>query len=161
MVKASIIKYWNNVRKLTLRVRDLIPDNQFDFKPAAGVRSVAELFEHILDVELQIRKGFIHGDWVRFPYLGLISNEKCVLREHLAREHERTTEMLLELPEGRFIKLYRTPYGKITGEGLIYVAIDEEIHHRGNLYTYLRILGIEPPQMVQNYGELFLEDENG
>ena len=161
MVKSALIKYWNNVRKLTLRLLDMFPEEQFEFRPVDGVRNVAELFDHILEVELYIRKGFLHGDWTRMPYFGPISSEKSVLRQHLVREHERTSEMLRELPEGRFIKIYETPFGKISGEGLIYVAIDEEIHHRGNLYTYLRILGIEPPQMVQNYYELFLEDNNG
>jgi uncharacterized damage-inducible protein DinB len=161
MVKSSIIKYWNNMRRLTLRSLDTFPDDKFEFRPVDGVRNVAELFDHMLEVELYIRKGLLHGDWIRLPYLGPVSSEKQVMRQHLVREHERTSEMLHELPEGRFMKLYETPFGRISGEGQIYVAIDEEIHHRGNLYTYLRILGIEPPQMVQNYYELFLEDSNG
>jgi uncharacterized damage-inducible protein DinB len=32
-----------------------------------------------------------------------------------------------------------------TGIGTILYAIDNEIHHRGQGYVYLRSLGIEPP----------------
>jgi uncharacterized damage-inducible protein DinB len=31
------------------------------------------------------------------------------------------------------------------GIAMILYAIDNEIHHRGQAYVYLRVLGIEPP----------------
>ena len=161
MDKSAIIKYWDNVRRLTLQVLDLIPERELEFRPVDDVRNVAELFEHILEVELDFRNGFLFGDWMRRPHLGATNIIKQQLREKLEREHEQTSRLLRELPEGRFMKLHETPYGRISGEGLIYLAIDEEIHHRGNLYTYLRLMNIEPPQMVQRYGELFMEDKDG
>ena len=158
MTKNAILKYWENVRQLTLRVFDLFPEDRFDFKPVDNVRSVAEQFDHILICELYARIGMLTGIWDTTPFSGERDLGRSTLRDKLYKENKKTLGLFRMLPEGQFIKIYNTPFGAISGEVIIYETIDEEIHHRGNLYTYLRLLGIAPPQMVQNYGELFMED---
>ena len=158
MTKNAILKYWANVRKLTMRVFDLFPEDQFGFRPVESTRSVAEQFDHILVCELYARIGMLTGIWDIAPFKGDRDLSRSTLREKLYNENRKTLGLLRLLPEGQFIKIYNTPFGAISGETLIYETIDEEIHHRGNLYIYLRVLGIEPPQMVQDYGELFTED---
>lgn len=161
MNKFAILRYWQNVRKLTLRLFDLFPEGKFNFRPVETVRSVAEQFDHILVVELYTRIGLITGQWDQAAFSGERDRSWMTLRNKLFYEHQKTIGLLRLLPEGRFMQVYETPFGRLTGETVVYTAIDEEIHHRGNLYTYLRLLGLEPPQMVQNYGELLTEDENG
>jgi uncharacterized damage-inducible protein DinB len=158
MNKPAIIKYWRNVRALTLNVLERFPDDQMPFRPAVRVRSVAEQFDHILAVELYFRKSLSENTWGPVPTPGLGISNKGELREKLTREHEETSRMLHMLPKSVFEGFHQTKFGRLTGEGAIYVCIDEEIHHRGNLYIYLRLLGIEPPQMVQNYYQIFLEE---
>ena len=160
MTKSQVLKYWVNVRKLTMKIFDLFPENKFDFRPTVDVRTVAEQFDHILVCELFTRIGIITHDWSLAPFLGERDLSRRKLRNKLYEEHEKTIGMLKLLPEGQLMKVYDTPFGDITGEVAILVGIDEEIHHRANLYTYLRILGIEPPQMVHNYGNIFLEEYN-
>ncbi len=161
ITKASLFKYWENVRKLTLRLLDLFPEDMFDFRPAETIRSVAGQFDHILVVELYTRIGLVTGEWNLAPFSSERDLSRKTLRDKLYNEHKKTIGMLRLLPEGYYLKMYETPFGSLTGEAVIYTAIDEEIHHRGNLYTYLRMVGVEPPQMVQNYGELFAEEKNG
>jgi uncharacterized damage-inducible protein DinB len=161
MTKSAILKYWENVRKLTLQLLDLFPEDKFDFKPVETVRNVAEQFDHILVVELYTRIGILTGQWDLAPFLSERDRSRKTLRDKLYKEHQKTIGLLRLLPEGRYLKIYQTPFGSLTGEVVIYTAIDEEIHHRGNLYTYLRMLGVQPPRMVHNYGELFEEEQNG
>lgn len=158
MKKSSIITYWRNVRALTLATLDRFPEESMAFRPTEEVRSAAEQFDHILAVEIYIRKGLAENIWGPIPTPGLGITSKAELRERLTREHGETGRALRVLPESVFEGFHQTKYGRLTGEAAIYVGIDEEIHHRGNLYTYLRLLGIEPPQMVQNYYQLFLEE---
>ncbi|UCC81233.1 MAG: DinB family protein [Candidatus Zixiibacteriota bacterium] len=158
MTKSAILKYWENVRKLTLTVFDLFPQDKFDFRPVADVRSVAEQFDHILICELYARIGLLTGVWDISAFSGERDLSRNRLRDKLYSENKKTLGLFRMLPEGQFMKVYETPFGAISGEALIYETIDEEIHHRGNLYVYLRLLGIAPPQMVQNYADLFMED---
>jgi uncharacterized damage-inducible protein DinB len=158
MDKSAIIKYWDNVRDLTIQVLELFPAEQMDFRPTSKVRKVAEQFDHILTVELHVRNGFMSNNWEPTPGPVLKQFDKSLLANMLRSEHEKTDLVLRALLPEAFTRLYNTSYGKISGEGFIYLTIDEEIHHRGNLYVYLRLLNIVPPEMVQNYGELFMED---
>jgi len=157
MQKNQIIRYWRNVRGLTIKLCELFPENQFDFRPIAAVRSVAEQFNHIVGVERYTLNGLTLGDWEFKGEQGL-SNEKSAIIELLKTENQKTAQLLSQLNESEFNKIHHTKFGDMSGEVVAYVAIDEEIHHRGNLYVYARMLNIEPPQMVQKYGEIFLED---
>ena len=51
-----------------------------------------------------------------------------------------------QIPTTRFQETL-TAFGQYTGvlHDLILYVIDNEIHHRGQGYVYLRALGIEPP----------------
>jgi uncharacterized damage-inducible protein DinB len=160
MTKNSIIKYWQNVRALTLDLLGKFPDDQMSYRPATGVRSVGAQFDHILAVELYIRKGITENIWGPTPTPGLGITQKTDLYGALGREHQETTSVLHMLPESAFEAIYQTKFGKVSGEGLVYLGIDEEIHHRGNLYVYLRMLGITAPQMVHNYYQLFMEEQD-
>ena len=52
-----------------------------------------------------------------------------------------------QIPEGRFQET-ATAFGQWTMPvwGLLWYIIDNEIHHRGQGFVYLRALGVEPPQ---------------
>jgi uncharacterized damage-inducible protein DinB len=161
MEKTAIVKYWDNVRHLTLDVLEHFPADSFGFRPKPEMRSVAEQFSHILAVELGVRNGLILNMWEAPPSPAQDYSGKEMLKQTLRREHGKTSKVLRVLPPEAFGHFHETRYGRLSAEALIYMAIDEEIHHRGNLYVYLRLLDIVPPQMVQNYGELFMEDKNG
>lgn len=152
-----MLRYWRNVRRLTIKLLDEFPADSFDYRPTAEVMTVSQIFRHILEVELYIRRGFIDGVWEKSGEPITNFFEKDMLRDKLRYEHKKTLDMFAAVPDGKFMAIINTPFGEITGEILIQVAIDEEIHHRGNLYTYLRCLGKTPPQMIQNYGEILKE----
>ena len=55
-----------------------------------------------------------------------------------------------QIPPGRFQETL-TAFGQYPGvlHDLILYVIDNEIHHRGQGYVYLRALGIEPPPFYE------------
>ena len=160
MDKKSFLRYWRQVRRLTIRLLDEFPPDSFDYRPADEIMTVSQQFKHILLVEVFIRKGFLTGEWGNPDDFDNSIFEKEMLKDKLKIEHNKTIQQLSEVPDGHFIKIMKTPYGDISGEILLQVAVDEEIHHRGNLYTYLRCLGETPPQMIQNYGEILKENDD-
>ena len=56
----------------------------------------------------------------------------------------------LQIPSRHFRQTV-TPFGRYTGVlyDLILYVIDNETHHRGQGYVYLRSLGIEPPPFYE------------
>ena len=160
MDKESLLRYWHNVRQLTIKLLDEFPANSFDSRPAPEIMTVSQQFKHILKVELYIRQGFLTDLWQDPDEIAGNMFEKEMLKEKLKIENQKTLRLLSEMPAGKFLKVRKTPFGNLSGEILLQVAVDEEIHHRGNLYTYLRCLGKVPPQMIQNYGDILKENED-
>jgi len=160
MDKSNFLRYWHNVRQLTVKLIDEFPADSFDFRPAPEIMTVYQLFKHIIQVEMYIREGFLTGKWEVLDTVGSNMFVKDLLKERLISENQKTIRLLSELPEGKFLKIRETPLGNVSGEILLLVAIDEEIHHRGNLCTYLRCLGKVPPRMVQNYSEILKETDD-
>ena len=60
------------------------------------------------------------------------------------------TALWPQIPAGRFLDTL-TAFGQYTDalHNLILYVIDNEIHHRGQGYVYLRALGIEPPPFYE------------
>ena len=63
---------------------------------------------------------------------------------------EKMNSLWPQIPPERFQETM-TAFGKYPGpvHGLVLYAIDNEIHHRGQGYVYLRALGIEPPPFYE------------
>ena len=62
----------------------------------------------------------------------------------------RSTGSGQAIPPRRFEEV-DTAFGQWEGviHGLLFYWIDNEIHHRGQGYVYLRALGIEPPAFYE------------
>ena len=71
-----------------------------------------------------------------------ICNPITAMDEHTAR----LDAVFAQIPPHRFVEVDKA-FGQWEGRGIdtIQYAIDNEIHHRGQGYVYLRALGIEPP----------------
>jgi uncharacterized damage-inducible protein DinB len=51
-----------------------------------------------------------------------------------------------KLTDGQLSAMVPTPFGQpFPGFMLLTITYDEHIHHRGQLYAFLRAMGIEPP----------------
>ena len=133
MDKKSFLRYWHQVRRLTIRLLDEFPADSFDYRPADEIMTVSQQFKHILLVEVFIREGFLTGEWENPENFETTMFEKDMLKDKMKIENNKTIQLLSEVADGQFIKIMKTPYGDISGEILLQVAIDEEIHHRGNL----------------------------
>ena len=86
----------------------------------------------------------VTGEWQQYAVA------KATTRTDLLRQWDESTKQLDQLfpriPAEHF-KDTVTAFGQYTMpvHGLIFYTIDNEIHHRGQGYVYLRALGIEPP----------------
>ena len=75
---------------------------------------------------------------------------KAGTRAELLRRWDEDTDTIdrlwAQLP-AEFFQETKTAFGQYTGPvyDLVLYVIDNEIHHRGQGYVYLRALGIEPP----------------
>ena len=73
-------------------------------------------------------------------------------------QYEASIEIIASLEPEDFFKKCKTPAGiDITIWKWLRLMIEHEIHHRGQLYVYLGLLGIKPPPIYGLTSEEVIE----
>ncbi|MBP2016855.1 putative damage-inducible protein DinB [Symbiobacterium terraclitae] len=149
LTPASLLEMMEGNRRLTLRVAEAFPEEKlFSFKPAEALRPFADMVKEFLDIEEAYVRGIATGEWVFDEEKRAGINTKQALLAECEAVRQRTRELWPKITAER---LQAAEDDGFFGQGvqtnlsrLIY-ALENEIHHRGQGYIYLRILGIEPP----------------
>jgi uncharacterized damage-inducible protein DinB len=153
MHKDSIAGMWDSLRQIhgiTLRVIQLIPKDKIDSHPIPKMRSPKEVVAHMYttmrDVTQGVAKGQIISDEGADSGVGIKTHDDLV---RYAEECWRAADRAVaSLSEAQLTSAVKTPWGvDFPGFVCIHIIYDEHLHHRGQLFTYLRALGGEPPMM--------------
>ena len=140
----ALLDHWQGHRRLTRRVIEAFPADQLFSFSVGGMRSFAALALEMLGMAAPTVRGVVTGEWEQSAAGDIRSQEEIL------RLWDESTEQLNALwpwiPPKRFGETM-TAFGQWTMpvHDLLLYVIDNEIHHRGQGYVYLRALGIEPP----------------
>jgi len=142
-----LLENWQGHRRLTRRVIEAFPEDKLFSFSVGGMRPFAGLAWEFIRMAVPIVDGVATGRWQEFNYG---SAGKPASKAELLMLWDLQTAQLNEkfptIPPHRFHEVDKA-FGQWEGPGIgtIQYAIDNEIHHRGQGYVYLRALGIEPP----------------
>ncbi|WP_242654564.1 DinB family protein [Symbiobacterium thermophilum] len=143
----SLLAMLEGNRRLTLRVVELFPEDAlFHFTPAPPLRPFADMVNEILEMEEGYVRGIATREWTFSPKR--VVKTKQELLEACAAVRRRTLELWPRITAARLTEEEIDPFFGSEPQSnlsrLVY-TLENEIHHRGQGYTYLRILGIQPP----------------
>jgi uncharacterized damage-inducible protein DinB len=144
----QLLKHWQGHRALTRRVIEAFPEDKlFEFS-IGGMRTFADLTKEFLRMAAPTMRGFITGDWSSDDFATVRS--KAELLRLWDESTDEIDTLWAKLPPGRFQETEKA-FGQWEGAvwSLLWYVIDNEIHHRGQGYVYLRALGIEPPPFYE------------
>ena len=122
---------------------DAFPEKElFDYS-IGGMRSFGALATEMLRMGVPIARGVATGAWTSEEHEPKTKAELLRLWDESTADIDRVWKTI---PPHRFQEV-DTAFGQWKGTGIwmILYAIDNENHHRGQGYVYLRSLGIEPP----------------
>lgn len=145
LTPAELLEHWQGHRRLTRRVIEAFPPDQLFTFSLGGMRSFGEMAGEFLRMGEPMVRGVATGEWQAYE-----ATELPTTREELLHRWDEDTETMNRLwtaiPPERFHETL-TAFGAYTGPGydLILYCVDNEIHHRGQGYVYLRALGVAPP----------------
>lgn len=145
----QLLAHWQGHRNLTRKVIQAFPDDKLFSYSVGGMRPFSELAREMLMMAAPSIKGLLEKHYPSFEeakkqFDGISS------KEELLRQWDAATDELnkywSKLPAERFQEeeLFWGQWGGPVYSNIFYL-IDNEIHHRGQGYVYLRTLGIEPP----------------
>lgn len=145
------LDHWQGHRRLTRRVIEAFPEDKLFGFSIGGMRPFSEMVLEMISIaELGI-EGIVTNQW---KSLGDGSHDagepRPATKKELLAKWDAITDIINtwwpRIQPERFqemILAFNAYEGTVTSSILYY--IDNEIHHRGQGYVYLRALGIEPP----------------
>lgn len=145
ITQEALLEHWQGHRRLTRRVIEAFPEDKLFSFSIGGMRPFSEMVVEFLKMTEPIARGVATGKWTE--------NENFVKpgtkAELLAQWDQATTalnKIWPTIPVHRFAEVDKA-FGQWenSGIGTILYGIDNETHHRGQGYVYLRALGVEPP----------------
>ncbi len=140
----AFLAHWQGHRRLTRRVIDLFPEDQLHTFSIGGMRPFGAIAMELLAIAAPAVRGVLTDEW------GEMRHDQKVSKAEILRLWDESTaaidEMWPQIPAARFHESMMA-FGQYPGTGydILLYAVDNEIHHRGQGYVYLRALGIEPP----------------
>jgi uncharacterized damage-inducible protein DinB len=140
----ALLAHWQGHRRLTRRAIAAFPGDKLFTFSIGEMRPFGALIFEILTMSVPMVRGAVSGDW------NTSANRDPLPHEGLLQLWDESTEQLNtlwpQIPAARFQETI-TAFGQYTAPlyDLILYVIDNEIHHRGQAYVYLRALSIEPP----------------
>ena len=140
----AMLAHWQGHRRLTRRLIEAYPEDQLFTFSIGGMRPFGALALEMLGMAVPMVRGAVSGEWAT-------SFERAQRpKPDILRAWDESTSELdalwPKIPAEQFSQTM-TAFGQYTGvlHDLLLYVIDNEIHHRGQGYVYLRSLGIEPP----------------
>jgi uncharacterized damage-inducible protein DinB len=140
----ALLSHWQGHRRLTRRVIDAFPDDKLFTFSIGGMRTFGDLSLELLTMALPMARGIATGEWAQS--FDRTPRPKGEILRAWDEDTPQIDALWKTIPPERFDET-ATAFGQYPGttHDLILYVIDNEIHHRGQGYVYLRALGIDPP----------------
>ena len=145
----QFLEYWERVRFRTRRVAVYIPPEKLEWTYAAGKFTLGDLVRHIAGIERYMFVECVMGRPSRYPgHRRELANGYEAVLAYLDRLDAQSIEQLRTLTPERLRAKCITPEGSpITVWKWLRSMAEHEIHHRGQIYLYLSMLGVATPPL--------------
>jgi len=139
---SGFISGWLSHRKALLELLKVVDDEQLSFKPWENGMSFSELALHIAGSTSMFVNTVQTG--VLTPPTGKkeVSTAKELL-EFVEVQTEYAKQELEKLTDEQLDRIIAFAGMDLPGKAILNLAKEHEIHHKGQLFTYVRLLGIE------------------
>lgn len=143
---SELLNHWQGHRNLTRRVIEAFPEEAFFKHTIGGMRTFAEMIMELLGIAGPGIKEIITGKTAVLNEHIKHGNKKSKILELWDKTTDEINNYWAEIKPEQFQQKIKS-FGQYEGTvwSSIFYFIDNEIHHRGQGYVYLRSLGIEPP----------------
>lgn len=146
---AEFLEYWAKIRARTRRLLRCIPPERIDWSSREGAWTLGDLVRHLAALERWMFAENAQGRGSLYDGCGpeLADGFEEVLA-YWDRLGEETEAILAGLPEGRMTEKCTTPGGaEITVWKWLRAMVEHHVHHRGQIYLLLSLLGVPTPPL--------------
>jgi len=145
----TFLPFFESIRERTLRVVALVPEEKLEWRHSPGVFSPGDLARHIAATERYVFAENVFARPSRYPGCGTeLAQGRDAIQAFMQRIHAETVDILRQLKPEDLQRKGATPDGySITAWKLLRAMVEHEVHHRGEIYVYLALLGVPRPPL--------------
>jgi|UPI00030626B2 uncharacterized damage-inducible protein DinB len=146
----QLMNDWMRHRRVLQEMLLLVGDEHMHFKPWDGAMPLAELTLHLVQWNEVFVKMVKTGDAT--PPDPIKCKTMADLRQAVAERTERTKAAFASLTDAE-LELKRVFSSGFEGTGKMFLTMmyDHEIHHKGQLFVYLRMCGVKELPFFRDY----------
>ena len=143
------LDYLASVRARTDRVTACIPAEHVEWAHRPGAFTLGDLVRHLAATERWMFAENVAGRPSRYPGHGReLADGRDAVLDYLRRMHEESLGIFRALTPEALARKCTTPAGTpITTWKWLRAMVEHEIHHRGQIYLVLGMLGVPTPPL--------------
>jgi uncharacterized damage-inducible protein DinB len=141
--------YFEGIRARTERVIACIPEERLEWSPRPGAWSFGDLIRHLGAMERYMFAENVSGRPSLYPGHGSeLADGLPAALAYLSRMHEESMAIFRAMTPEDLERRCFTPAGTpITAWKWLRAMVEHEVHHRGQIYLMLGMLGIPTPPL--------------
>lgn len=148
---ADFLDKWDRTEAYMMKIVESMPDSLYDYKPTEVQMTFAEQVEHIAGNITSLTSNYLIDE--KEPKFGNHLPESVSkarrARAYLRGAFQYSKTAIKTLDEGQLDELVPDFFaGPKSNRQILYLLIDHQAHHCGQLIAYLRLNGIKPPRYV-------------
>lgn len=146
----ELFGHWQEVRKGLFQALDRLADAHLDFVPREGLWSLGTTARHIANAEEGWFRYAGTRELAEWPGAYTAEDYPTVasIKTLLSDVHERTEAYLTTLGVADLDQVLNMPWGEeLSLRWIIWHVLEHEIHHRGEIFLMLGLLGLEAPEV--------------
>ena len=157
------LDYYERLRGRTLRVIRCVPPEKIDWTYGEGKFTLGDIIRHLAAIERFMFAEIVQLKQSSYPGHGKeLGDGYDASLEFMNRTHNESMEIFAGLTDEDLRKKCVTPdSASITVWKWLRAMSEHEIHHRGQIYLYLGMLGIDTPPLYGLTSEEVLERSRG
>jgi uncharacterized damage-inducible protein DinB len=143
----GFLPYVDSVRARTRKVVEVIPPDRIEWTHREGAFTLGDIVRHIAATERYMFAETARGRVSTYPGHGReLADGYDAVVAYLDRTHEEALEIYRSLTPEALAGRCTTPAGTtISTWKWLRAMVEHEIHHRGQLYLMLSMLGVRTP----------------
>jgi len=152
MTQKWFLAQWDHSRQvvgIALRAIDHLPESELDAHPVPKMRTPKQLVYHQFATLREILEGLARGEVRDADDADAAKiRSKAELVKFCHDSWKAADRAAQSITDEKLNAMVKTPWGRdLPGVVIAGVASDEFLHHRGQLFVFLRALGHEVPEM--------------
>lgn len=145
----AFLKYYENIRTRTTRVVDCIPPDSIEWSHHEDKFTLGDLVRHLAGTERYMFAENVRGNPSSYPgHDRELADGYEAVKKYFAELHAEAMEIFGALDDEALNRKCTTPAGiPMTTWKWLRAMVEHEVHHRGQIYLMLGMLGVETPPL--------------